>query len=121
MNEILTNSMTLIDEYFANSTDGEVYEDLLDQGYDPSEEEEKSLYCPSCDGCGCDGCCNPLNCAYHHMVLDKDEEPCYYGETNYKSIEFYSNLGKELFNHYSKDEEAVKIFDECWNKTYKEN
>lgn len=79
---------------------------------------EDSLYCEKCQSCGEDSCCEAIVCAYHHMVLDKDDK-CLYGEDNYLSVEFYYNLGKALYDEFHEDDRANKIFDEIHEKTYK--
>jgi hypothetical protein len=55
------------------------------------EEENYSPYCSKCTGCGEQGCCDFLSCAYSNM---KD---CTYGEGYYNDLECEVKSFREIY------------------------
>jgi len=87
------------------------------------DNEIDPIYCPKCGSYGEDSCCSALKCMKEHMSVSL--AGCLYSEDYVKEIEFYYELGGELYDmiYQSKNAEiidrACKIFDELWNKIYK--
>jgi hypothetical protein len=82
----------------------------------------ENLYCPVCESCGIDGCCNFIQC---FRSLIENNKQCDNGEGYLKDARWYFNiaqLGEEVINKLENglydSKLAVEEFRKEWNIIY---
>ena len=74
------------------------------------KDDNLSVYCSICSGCGEEGCCSPLIC--------KQSAEGRYCEWYLRDLKFGYKMYEDMHDLIPKDEETQKKLDEIWNKNF---
>lgn len=79
---------------------------------DEKEDDEESVYCEICDGCGEEFCCKPTTCKMH-----PDGRYC---ESYLNDLKFGYLMFREVYNLINEEKEKnlelLEKIDELWDK-----